>query len=464
MYGYYSDFLELTSPSGCATRLFDGCRTLSNAAAGAAHNVWEPNLDTQSWQGCCCWTYAAESYDPAINPDPWYDPLNPATSEVAGALIDPPDQDGNGFYIESSNTIRAREAGFVPLEAYITFTVVSQTARGERAFLDFLTQTLTQTDAECDGFTAEVRTECPCETDQPDDPDTPIDPGAPEPSDTVCEPSDELQPFTGSTQVFYDRGLRQLLKLRFIGLEQLTDDQFWECAGNRYKLSFEIDDKAFFGEPSFVCELGGSGTWDACECLCDPVGICCDPDPTICGPEPADTATITPPSRVQSTNTVGGLICLDGRWSKPDRFMMQTCLTPPQPESLTSRLQVEIVNGSSHVYNARLVVWQAVDGVQRPDTNDGWGYYRCETPVYDLPIIELEPYEKLTRNLDCTTTVECVNGETHSGVGSVEPAGCCESLGCGNRYWVALTMTCDPLGYGNLDLQATVSTAAVWPI
>lgn len=476
MYPYLSDFLTLTSrATGHCVQIFDGCRTQANAIAGVgkASGDWVPEY-SGTWDGCCCWTFQAETYDPDINPDPWFDPLNPATAEVAGALVDPPSSEGTGFYLEPSISPRFfEEDGFGPLEMYATFTVVSATARGERAWIDWLQQTLMSECDRCDGHTAEIRLECPCPPDDFDGvidadgclipPTAPDAQAPPEPVDK-CDSTGPLEPWQGDPPAVQDYGVRQLLQVRFKGLEQLTDGDLWECAGNRYKILFDVENHEWFGDPILQCTLGG--TWDRCSCLCEPAELCSPVDlPDDCGPEHFESAetfeTFPPVTRVGSLDTVGGRIAMQGRYVRPEKFLLDACLTTPQPASVTNRLKIVVRNGGQEIRNAKIIVWEALEGTARPDTQSGWATYRTFEPVFEMPIIRLRPFETVTRNADCSVEVVCNNGTSVSGTGIVEPdvSGCCGPvLTCGRRFWVALQLPCVDEWAGNYDLSADVFT------
>jgi len=460
---YLSGYLAVTKPDGSCVEVFNSCRTKWNFdnRPESWTGKWEAadGSDGKSvWSGCCCWAWDTQDYE---GNDPWFDPANPATSEVAGGMIDVPDGDGNGFYLEPSGSKRLVESARVlPLESYITFTVVAGSSRGERAYLKWLDEVFRDCCTVCDGLELTVFNECPCEDDYPIEVGSEdyveadlIDPGAPMVPEYYCDPdSGVLEPYSGEDPIVLDSGVRHLLRADYRGIEPL-EEGLSNCSGNRYKICFEIKDHQWYGDPRLLCTLGED--WSKCDCLCTKIFDACDVDvvePDLCGPDPAlaaaEVSTVFKRSGRDSFNNVGGLICLPGRYNRPEKVRLSVCLTPPQAVSVDNVLSAAVTNfGSEVVEDARLVVWEALEGVAAPDTVKGWDVYCDQDPLYSLNVTRLRPGEVINLLPDSSVLVECVNRETTNGLGTIDgSSSLLPSMSCDLRFWVGLEIPC---GYGD---------------
>lgn len=479
-YPHLAGYLALRDPNGSCVEVFNGCRTLENAQNGQAHSMWR-TVYGDVWGGCCCWAWHDGPYlnenAEDVNPDPWYDPLVPASSEVAGALIDPPDGSGNGFYIEPSSSPRFFDGSTAtPLEMYATFSVVAKTDRGERYFIRWLNGLLSNCCVACDGWEAVVFETCPCEDEfdgvECDENNLLVfelpESQRPEKPERVCDEAGLLEAWDGDVPAPPDTGFRQILKVEYKGLEVLSDE-FWGCGGGRYKILFDVISREWFADDRLQCSLGGLGAWDECHCFVSCLDECVDiPCPVDnCGPDPAlESSGFDEPvfdsSVLATQDNFGGQACVEGRYTTPFETRLNTCLTLPQPDSVTNRVKVEVTNGTGIVRNARVVIWPAYIGVADPSTIEGWDYYQQIAPVYEKHIIRMRPGEVLTIDYDGETTVACPGGGSTDGYGTVElGADQPPDLVCDRRYWIGLEMSCEPESYGGNDLSADVYFAQV---
>lgn len=461
-------YLQLVGRDGRTVELFNGARTMSHLDAGRAARAWERDTTERSWDGQEAWMFNEGDYeiDPTLtdgtaNPDPWWDPQDPGTLEVAGFLIDPPGS-ATGFVAEPAFAERRIGATGVPdLIMSVTGTVVSRTRRGANRLVEHMGRALSECCAGCEGWTARVFVDIPCQDDlipliTEGEIRTPtINPGAPPPPPGgICDPAPPaLSAFAGLLPTIVEDGMRELPGVRFRAMEEIFDQPVFEgCVGNRYRITFDVRSSTWFSRATPVCQLGGLGAWDDCESLLIPFTICSEDDfvDFDCGPE-------TTFSRRRN-------VVRSARWIRPRCYLRQTCLTPPQPWSVTSRLSAEITNGTGDVYNSSLKVWRAIEGYPDPATDVGARLYNTIEPVWEARIPELRQGERL--ELDGRTsevTLHCSNGASVTGGGIVEgPTGSSwqpPSFACDDRHWVALDISADPASYGGLDLSASLSLA-----
>ena len=463
---WMSPYLALVSSDDRCIEVFNNCRTLQNMA--------DPNRADAAWNtrkgssGCaCCWVHDdIEESDG----DPWVDPDNPATLEAAGLLIDAPG-DGIGFWIESPQSTDFRAArGSRNLQMFITFSVVSRTRRGELAILKWLTDVLADCCNECEGWSANVFEFCPCDQDFIGVPlETTVIPpsGAPAKSADPCDddpdvllPVDQFVNPDGTVglpiPVFLDDGSRQLLQVRFVGIDQLFDQSLFECAGNRFIAQFEIVDPTWHSEPVTTCVLGGAGTWEDEECGCRPCDIIRCSDLPLVAEERCAGTSISSTTRRSNRRRAG-------RFKQPMCFQRQTCLTPPQPTSIDQRMRITVQNGGGTVHNAQLTVWAATEGIADPQTVQGSRWYDRRTPVAQYQIPEMGPNESIVINPDGEVLVNCASGAQRAGAGLVEiPAGSdLPTLSCDSRYWLTLDLSCDERSRGEADLSAQIDLVVI---
>ena len=129
-------YIQLTGADGSCIELVNNCRLLHNL------NNEPQQFDTSTWnqnrvsaEKCgCCWVHDSVFDEDGFVPNPWLDEANPATSEVAGIMVDAPGE-GLGLWVQSSGEADFRSDPSARLELTMTFTIVSKTRRGELAFL-----------------------------------------------------------------------------------------------------------------------------------------------------------------------------------------------------------------------------------------------------------------------------------------------------------------------------------------
>lgn len=465
-------YLSLTAPDGRCFEIGNQCRTIENMSNGKkAHpDHWR---QASAAKRCCCWAH--NDVDQTEH-DPWFDPLNPATEEVAGILFDQPSSAG-GFWLQSPLEEGIfRSSGTQRLELRATFTVVSSTKRGELAWLQWFQQIVSDCCRRCDGWSATVFAFCPCEDDfelfNEDDellqengaPTTDLDPCDENPELLVAA-EDWVNPLNGETGVpvadVLDDGSRQLLQVRFIGLNPLFDrGGLFECAGNRYEMIFEVVCPVWYSRTRSVCELGGAGTWDDCQCRSCRI-VACDSlmqaAQVRCAGQPVGNAV---------RSSLGSSVRPVERFKQPWCFSRQTCLTAPQPTSITQQAEIVVTNpGLNTVRFARLWAWAAAEGVADPYTVQGSNYYDSQPALVDLRINELGPGESVVLPRGGAPYIECATGQRLTDISKVlegpSVSSQLPSLSCSQRYWFALDLPCDPELYGDRDLEASVRFAAV---
>lgn len=472
-------YLQLEDPAGNCVELVNGARTLALMAREEcrAHPSWHLSSSPRAWDGLSCWAFDSGQYgetpalwdDPggAQDPNPWEDPDDPRTFEVAGFLPDAPGA-GVGVIIESPVEERVMSSPRVePLELLITGTIVAGSSRGEQVFLSWLTRTLTDPYSFLQGWKATVFTHCP----DPDewagitDPfDLPVvDPGAPVVTAWDDPSPATLEAFAGATEWPLDSGIREVFDVRFKSIDPLSDQPlFPHCVGRRIAIRFTVGRHRWYDRPRTLAELGGAGSWDAGETYATALDVTDGTPPDEFDPD-AGAPGLAVPDRVGAWS---GLISRPGRWKLPDAVLRVSTLTPPRPASLTDRVVVTVHNPSvvSTVYNARIVFWEAFVGYPRPDSVVGDAFYRNRTPDAELRIVRLEPSETITFDGRTGRTKLTRPGVVLTAVaGRVEgPAGVrvdAPVLRCDERYWVAVELSADAGSYADLDLEVSVDAA-----
>ena len=463
---FLAGFLEVKSSDGSCVEVFNSCRARWNVAnrAESATSDWclTDSENNSISSNCCCWAWDEGDY--SLLPDPWFDASNPATREVAGVIVDGGDNAGHGFFVEPSSSSRVLGAnGFVPLEMFVTFTVVAGSARGERAFLNWLDSVLRDACNRCNGLELSVFTECPCEDDfleaglvfEDGCPIVVLPDSQPPAKGGFCDAEPEcLVPYDGPQVDLLDSGERQILRVDYVGIEPLLE-RIDNCSGNRYRVSFEIGEHCWYSAPRHLWDIG---EFSDCECLCTGVhGLCDDCGPVdLCG----DGGSGVLPSRSSIGSLVldnaDGVIGVEGRYSRPEFVMLDAELTPPMPSSVNSVLSFDVVNDSvQDVYDLRLVVWEAIDGAPRPDTEVGWKIYQEQGEVYSLPVVSLLRGDRLSVTASGDVSLDR-SGISCSAGSIVDAVNGCLELSCGLRYWVGLEVPC---GYDADGVSASVSVA-----
>lgn len=471
-------YLQLEDPTGKCVELVNGARTLALMAREEcrAHPSWRMSLSPRRWDGNECWAFDSGQYgeEPSLwadpggdqDPNPWEDPADPRTAEVAGFLPDAPG-DGVGVIIESPVEDRVMSSARVePLEMIVTGTIVAGSSRGEQVWLSNLTRTLTEPFGFVQGWKATVFTHCPDADewagvadafDLPvEDPQAPVVTAWDDPDPAV------LEPFAGEPEWPLDSGLRELFDVRFKSVDPLSDQPlFPHCVGRRIAIRFEVGSHRWYDRPRTLAELGGAGEWDTDETFVTPL------EPSD-GVEPWSPYTADPPG-VAVPSSVGawsGLLSRSGRWRLPDAVMRRAALTAPRPATLQDRIVVTVSNPSTtkSVHNARVLFWAALVGYPRPDSTVGDAFYRDREPDAELRITRLDPAETVVFDGRTGRTLLRRPGRVFPNVsGRVEgPSGTSVDapvLRCDERYWACVEMSADSRSYGDLDLLVTIQAA-----
>ncbi len=446
MIPYLTDFLRLHDGINCL-EVFNGCRTIANAAKDGRVHGWERESNL-CWPGTCFWAINDEGYEDGT--DPWYDGSDPASLEVAGALIDPPDGDGHGFYLEPAKSTRVLQSDrFTPLEGFITFSVLSGSARGERKFIDFLYQNFCEVFG-CNGskFMMQIFREVPCLDDfeglQADSDglfvQETIDAQEPVRLDSLCDPdAPVLERWVGDLPVYVETEQRFIAGVEFVGLNPVLDEGTPDlCAGNRYKLDFRVWCHEWFSQPLQVRSVEGS-SFDGCSRLCRPVKP--DSDGAVCGPLVTGVSSppvVEAPTLYDGYDTLGGVIGSAGRYVRKDKIRSRSVLTSPTPCSHKYAASFKAVNSTgADIHNVRFAVYEALEGCAPPDTQPGLDRYGNTEPVWEMLISTLEPYDTICVDAKGDLLVECGNGGVAgSPAGRVDGIPSKIRLDGGKRYWL----------------------------
>ena len=444
MVPYLAGYLALTSPDGCCTEIFNSCRVKANASKPGRATAWKQEDSEEVWQGYCNWQWDDIDYSDETNPDPWHDPQNPASTEVAGFIIDPPDGEGHGFYLEPAGEKRIRQATtFEPLEMYFTGTIVSCTSRGEAYLLKWMDEVLSNCAADCEGWEATVFSDYPCFDEFHNAIFTNC--GNQKLPGNVCEPSRpdlrccDAEGLIPGVQIlpFLDTGRRRIRGLRYRGYEQL-DEGLRECRGNRYKFCFDVYEHCWIKPGIEIAHFNPE--WDRCNDFCtEQFDVCQSVDVAACQEVPVIAGGFTAPvirsSAAFSSDTVGGLIAVPGRYVRPDRVHVLSRLTPQLNKGRWVP-DIEISNGGEDVHNLRISIWPAIDHVPPPDTEQGWCYYRDMDPCWRADIYKVAACQTLRFTPYGNCEVTCQDGTAVDGSQLVDKSG--GALDCPGRFWVTI--------------------------
>lgn len=484
-------YLRLDTEDGTSIEVINGARTLGLMRAAAAdplgragpdgcrvHPFWSAReiSGILVWEGNDCWSFDSGQYgeNPALwenpagvqDPNPWEDPNRPADFEVAGFLPDPPGV-GLGVQLESPNEARIAESNRnQPLELSITGTVVAGQSRGESAWLQWLNRELAGDANKDRRWQATVYTHCADEAAWAVIPD-PDNIPAPDPEAPVYTTWDDptpnvLLPFAGATPWPLDSGLWQLLDVEFFDIDPLTDQPlFPHCVGRRYVIRLGAFQHDAYDRSEVFGTIGGAGNWNAGETYTNPLEV---GSPVNNQPP----SVLTPPG-LDVPNFPGrgaGLITRSGRWSLPDSCLRNSLLTTQRASTYREQLIAIIHNPSptETVYNARIRLWEAVDGQTFPNTQVGDAFYKDIDPFIELRIIKVEPGETLTFDGRTQRATLVNNGTTYTSIqGRIETPESVRleapSLDAPARYWVAVELSADAGSYGDLDLEVTIRGA-----
>lgn len=481
-------YVFLENRVGTCVELVNGARTLalidrarrnpSGVDGCRAHPSWfvRDAYDPGYWDGIDCWSFNTGQYgdDSSLwdNPlgdqdlNPWEDSDNPATFETAGFIPDAPGR-GLGVMIEPPTSERVIESDRVePLELEITGTVVSGTARGESAWLQWLNRVMLEPESFHYGWTATVFTHCPDQTEWAaiaDPFDIPADPSGEPAYTTWDDPTPNLlTAYTDPTPFPIDSGLWQLFRVKFRSIDELDDRPlFPHCVGRRYVIRFRVERHAVYDRPRTLAVLGGAGEWDPAETYSLPLGVgnpVREVNPFDLGPPGLPVPT--------DPGASAGLLGRSGTWSRPESVLREAALTPARPVTLRDQLVVDIHNPSSTstIYNARVLLYNAIVDQAHPNTQVGDAFYRDQTPVAELRIVKLQPGETLTYDGRTRQVRLSAPGIVYDVVpGRIEGSSSSRvetpALECNRRYWAVAELSASPGSYGNLDMTVTVRGA-----
>lgn len=461
---HFFGILTLTTPDGDTTELVNGLRALALMDEGCrAHGTWqkvEVNACRQ-WAGQSCWAMDPAEYSPDtgsfVNPgwaaDGFIDAADPRSDETAGFLPDAP-AEGLGIILESPDESRvAGSATHVPLELLVTGTVIASSIRGEHLWLQWASRALNAKNHHGLGWRATLLTHCPDETTWAgvDVTDLPaLDAGEPVRTtwdDGAHATLDPAVPLAWPD----DSGVREAHGVRFVAIDPIFDQPlFGHEVGRRYGIRFTVETHTMHDRPRLVGEL--TGAWDETEAYPLPLEVSdLTPDP-----DGFPGLAVPPVPTLRA-----GLQAITNRWSYPDEVLRKAVLTPPLPERLTRALVITVANPSTTatVYNARVLVWDAVDGEAPPDTVNGDAYYRDAAPVGEVRIARLLPEESIVADartgqvtlIDASGTVVANVSNRSEGLAPPQPTNL--------RQWVAVDMSASAASYGDLDLELTVRFA-----
>lgn len=464
---HFFGYLALTTPDGDTTELVNSVRALALMDEGCrAHATWEKAevAACRLWAGQGCWTMDSAEYslsasswaNPAGTEDQFIDAADPRSDETAGFLPDAPGE-GVGVILESPDEARIADSPTrLPLELIVTGTVIASSIRGEHLWLQWASRVLNARNHRGLGWTATLVTHCADQAawDPLGDPTAlpALDAGEPvrttwdDPSHATLDPAAALDwPL--------DSGLRQLHGVKFKSIDPIFDQPlFGHEVGRRYAIRFTVDGHNMHDRPRLVGTAGGSGNWDAAEAYPLPLTV------SDLTPDPDGFPGLAVPA--VPTLRSGGQ-AFTNRWRQPDAVLRKAVLTPPLPERLHRALVITVTNpsASATVYNARIQVWDAVDGEAPPDTEVGDAYYRDITPAAEVRIAKLKPLESLVADARTgRVTLVDAAGNVVANV-SNRSEGLAPPAATTIRQWVALDMSSLAGSRGDLDLELAVEFA-----
>lgn len=413
-----------TKSCGCfnnPVELFNPCRTYYNY-------VNRPDTWSGDWRvKDCCYPFW-EPID-TVTAGPWVDPLKPSSLRVAGGMIDA-NRDGEGFFIESaSGSDNLGSNGL--LEAFATFQVIAADRHAELTYIDWLVNTLES----CGDIGLQVykfRTS-DVWVGPVDDNGlpvvVPVDAEEPLRGESLCDAAGLLLPWSSPPATFWDSGRRDIYTARFGGIDMLSNEVF--CNGNQYQIFFDIQDSYWYTPEVKVGEVN---TWDGCKPLDNDTKTLAAAN--TCNVDGDDAGSVWSNVWVSGKN-----LGIDGIWCRPEQVYVQSFLTTPQPYSNELAFSARVIGGGADVYNLRVAVHEAVDGVAPPDSKEGFEFYKTEKVLSEFKIgylpanetIEIKPTRKVVKS--CGKVEQIVSN----------------SVKCGSRYWVSVEMSTDPESYGARD-------------
>jgi len=263
-----------------------------------------------------------------------------------------------------------------------------------------------------------------------------------------------------------DLGRRSLTSMRFVAMDEIFDtDDFGQCAGRRYALTFDTSDHGVtFGDPVQVCQID---TWKAewiepsrmrtpasSALSCTNCGI-----PCRCSTVQPDVVEVVEPN------------C----FVQASQCIRAACLTEAIPEGIWAPI-VKLRNpeGELWVDNLQLRIVRALHGAPSIlNQTQGALWYQNQGSVAEANIVGIAPGSTLT--LDGRVSrprVTCFNGDEVSGAGIVFGASGrsfrMPTLGCGT-YWLEVCLSGAVRAdgsreWGELDLDVEFSLAPVYEV
>lgn len=463
---HFFGYLALTTPDGDTTELVNGVRALALMDIGCrAHATWErPQIAAcRRWLGQECWAMDSAQYglsasswaNPAGTEDQFIDAADPRSDETAGFLPDAPGE-GIGIILESPDETRVAQSPTpVPLELIVTGTVIASSIRGEHLWLQWASRALNARNHAGLGWTATLMTHCPDQTAWSgiDPTDLPALANGEPARTTWDDPSHPTLAAAAALPWPLDSGLRQLHGVKFVAIDPIFDQPlFGHEVGRRYAIRFTVDRHEMHDRPRIVGTAGGSGNWASGEAYPLPL----EPSDLTPNPDGFPGLAVPPLPTLRS-----GVQAESNRWRQPDQVLRESVLTPPLPERLQRSLIITVTNPSATktVYNARVRVWDAVDGEAPPDTQVGDAFYRDVAPVAEVRIARLDPLEAVKADartgrvtlIDATGTTVANVSNRSEGLSPPAPTNV--------RQWVSVDMSSDAGSYGDLDLELRVDLA-----
>lgn len=204
----------------------------------------------------------------------------------------------------------------------------------------------------------------------------------------------------------YDDGIRRLLNVRFVSLDQVDDGvegTAAPCDGERVQIVLEVLTEEIFGEGVTIecpdVTMGGIPWGDSLPDTLDewrcrpydfrkpkgfPIGDVCPEDPFTIRPvgleEPRPVTVFAPaPSAV-----------IRPAYCSPMFRQVRACLSPQLTTIDDATLTIEIYSGSEDVRNVAIKVWPAWEGWPSPETCEGEELYETIKPClnpYMIPWI-----------------------------------------------------------------------------
>jgi hypothetical protein len=90
--------------------------------------------------------------------------------------------------------------------------------------------------------------------------------------------------------------------------------------------------------------------------------------------------------------------------------------------------------------NVRVSLYPAVDGVEPPDTEDGWCFYRGLEACWQADIAKVDGCQEIVINADGSCCIRCVDGSVIDADQYIDKTA--SRIDCGGRFWLVVEVCC----------------------